>query len=87
MELHWLARGVITYDGAVLTMRSTGGSHTFLPGGHVETDIAEDLSPRSCADYAKSLPSTFGCPITSVQCPGVGRGQKSPITRSIIYLR
>lgn len=55
MELHWLARGVITHDGAVLTMRSTGGSHTFLPGGHVETDIAEDFESALLRELREEL--------------------------------
>jgi len=55
MELHWLARGVITRDGAVLTMRPTVGDHTFLPGGHVETDVAEDFESALLRELREEL--------------------------------
>lgn len=55
MELHWLARGVIDHDGVVLAMRSTGGRHTFLPGGHVETDIAEDFETALLRELREGL--------------------------------
>ena len=46
---------MIDHDGAVLAMRSTGGSHTFLPGGHVETGIAEDFETALLRELCEEL--------------------------------
>ena len=37
MKFHYLVRGIIFSDGKVLLAHQKGASHTYLPGGHVDS--------------------------------------------------